>query len=278
MSFRSGSHTVFHHRYHSVWITKYRDTVLEGASRERIRTIIRPDRLPEADIRGFRSKHAHPWRGSAWLKTRDNPKSSMATRSRRIGVLIYPDCDIVDLCGPCDAFHYADYWLARFGRTNEPGYKCDILAATPGPVRTSCGIELVATHSFCEPVAAEQASKDSSLVEWVRSTAPKVRRVASVCNGAFILAAAGLLNHRRVTTHWLFSELLATAYPSIQVDSNLLFARDRNIYTSGGITAGIDLALALVEEDHGREIALATSRIMVVFPGAPAANPNSAPT
>jgi len=74
---------------------------------------------------------------------------------------------------------------------------------------------------------------------------------------------AGLLHHRRVTTHWMFSWLLATAYPSIQVDSNLLFARDGNIYSSGGITAGIDLALALVEEDLGREIALATARTMV---------------
>jgi transcriptional regulator GlxA family with amidase domain len=210
------------------------------------------------------------------------PPSQEITRSRRIGFLIYPDCDIVDVCGPCDAFHYADYWLARFGRTNEPGYKCDILAATPGPVRTSCGIELVATHGFCDlrgsldtlvvagGVAAEQVSKeDPALVEWVRAMAPRVRRVASICTGAFILASGGLLNHRRVTTHWMFSELLATAYPSIEVDSSLLFARDGNIYSSGGITAGIDLALALVEEDHGREIALATARTMVVFPRRP---------
>jgi transcriptional regulator GlxA family with amidase domain len=117
--------------------------------------------------------------------------------------------------------------------------------------------------------AAEQASKDSSLVEWVGSMAPRVRRMASICSGAFILAAAGLLHHRRVTTHWLFSDLLATAYPSIEVDSSLLFARDGNIYSSGGITAGIDLALALVEEDLGREVALAAARIMVVFPHRP---------
>jgi transcriptional regulator GlxA family with amidase domain len=102
-----------------------------------------------------------------------------------------------------------------------------------------------------------------------RSMAPRVRRVASVCSGAFILAAAGLLNNRRVTTHWLFSELLAAEYPSIQVDSSLIFARDGNIYTSGGITAGIDLALALVEEDLGREIPLAVARTMVVFPRRP---------
>jgi transcriptional regulator GlxA family with amidase domain len=99
--------------------------------------------------------------------------------------------------------------------------------------------------------------------------APRARRVTSICTGAFVLAAAGLLNHRRATTHWLFSELLATTYPLIQVNCNLIFARDGNIYTSGGITAGIDLALALVEEDLGREIALAVARTMVVFPRRP---------
>jgi transcriptional regulator GlxA family with amidase domain len=118
-------------------------------------------------------------------------------------------------------------------------------------------------------ISVEQACKDPALVEWVRSMTPQVRRVASVCTGAFISAAAGLLHRRRVTTHWMFSELLATEYPSIEVDSSLLFARDGNIYSSGGITAGIDLAMALVEEDHGREIALATARMMVVFPRRP---------
>jgi transcriptional regulator GlxA family with amidase domain len=211
----------------------------------------------------------------------DRPSQEI-TRSRRIGVLIYPECDVVDVCGPCDAFHCAGYWLARFGRTNEPGYKCDILAATPGPVRTSCGIELIATHGYSDigdgldtlivaggPYAEQACKDDPALVESVRSIAPRARRVASVCTGAFILAAAGLLHHRRVTTHWMFSELLATEYPSIDVDSSLLFNRDGNIYSSGGITAGIDLALALVEEDLGREIAIATARMMVVFPRRP---------
>jgi transcriptional regulator GlxA family with amidase domain len=196
--------------------------------------------------------------------------------------LVFPGCEIIDVCGPFDAFYYADYWLARFGRTNEPGYQCHILAATPGPVRTKCGIEIVATHGYCDirdgldtlvvaggEDVGQVCSKDPSLVEWVRSMAPRVRRVASVCSGAFILAAAGLLNNRRVTTHWLFSEALAISYPSIQVDSSLIFARDGNIYTSGGITAGIDLALALVEEDLGREIPLAVARTMVVFPRRP---------
>ena len=189
---------------------------------------------------------------------------------------------MIDLCGPFEVFHWADDWLPRFGRSDEPGYQCDILAATPGPVRTVSGIEVVATHSFHDIADgldtlvvvggphAEQACKDDpALVEWVRSMAPRVRRVASVCTGAFILPAAGLLHHRRVTTHWALSEVLAMAYPSIKVDSSLLFVRDGNIYYSGGMTAGIDLALALVEEDIGREIALAVARTLVVFPRRP---------
>jgi transcriptional regulator GlxA family with amidase domain len=210
------------------------------------------------------------------------PPSQEITKSRRIGLLIYPGCDILDVCGPCEAFHWADVWFPRFGKTGQSGYQCDILAASPGPVRTISGIDIVATRSFHDfvdgldtlvvaggVINSEQACKDPALVEWVRSIAPRARRVASVCTGAFILAAAGLLNHRRVTTHWMFSDVLATEYPSIQVDSSLLFARDGNIYSSGGITAGIDLALALVEEDLGREVALAAARMMVVFPHRP---------
>ncbi len=144
------------------------------------------------------------------------------TNPRRIGFLVYPGCEILDVCGPHDAFFYADAWLTRFGRTSEPGYQCVVIAAAPGPVRTKCGIEIAPTHTFdavgdnldtlvvaggCSNV--EEACEDPTLVEWVRSMAPRARRVASICTGTFILAAAGLLNHRRVTTHWMFSELFS---------------------------------------------------------------------
>jgi transcriptional regulator GlxA family with amidase domain len=209
-------------------------------------------------------------------------QSAQITNPRRIGFLVYPGCEILDVCGPHDAFVYADTWLTRFGRTSEPGYQCAVIAAAPGPVRTKCGIEIAPTHTFdavgdkldtlvvaggCTNV--EEACEDPTLVEWVRSMAPRARRVASICTGAFILAAAGLLNYRRVTTHWMFSELLATTFPLVRVDSTLLFARDGNIYSSGGITAGIDLALALLEEDLGQAITLAVARTMVVFPHRP---------
>ncbi|WP_036255866.1 GlxA family transcriptional regulator [Methylocapsa acidiphila] len=216
------------------------------------------------------------------MNTNQDPLPQQLTQFRRIGFLIYPGCDIVDVCGPIEAFHWADVWLPRFGKTGQSGYKCEILAAAPGPVGTLSGIEIVATRSYLDVVDSldtlivaggvtncAQANKDPALVEWVRAIAPRSRRVASVCTGAFILAAAGLLHHRRVTTHWMFADVLASEFPSTEVDSSLLFARDGNIYSSGGITGGIDLAMALVEEDLGREIALAAARMMVVFPRRP---------
>jgi transcriptional regulator GlxA family with amidase domain len=207
--------------------------------------------------------------------------SQQAGRFRRIGFLAFPDCEILDVCGPLEAFFFADHWLTRLGKTEVPGYRPVIIADAPGPIRTMSGTEIVATHRYSEVsdgldtlivaggFGVEQASKDEALVEWVRSMAPRARRVASICSGAFILAAAGLLDKRRVTTHWMFSNLLASTYPSIEVDASRLFVRDGHIYTSGGITAGIDLALALLEEDVGPEIMLAVARTMVVFPRRP---------
>jgi transcriptional regulator GlxA family with amidase domain len=201
--------------------------------------------------------------------------------SRRIGFLVYPGCEILDVCGPYDVFFYADTWLTRFGR-GETGYQCVLVAAAPGPVRTKCGIEIAPTHTFGELgdkldtlivtggcMNVEEAREDPTLLEWVHSMGPRTRRVASICTGAFILAAAGLLDNRRVTTHWMFSELLSATFPLVQVDSGPLFCRDGNIYSSGGITAGIDLALALLEEDLGQAITLTVARTLVVFPRRP---------
>jgi transcriptional regulator GlxA family with amidase domain len=216
------------------------------------------------------------------MNTQSSKLSSQeTTRFRRIGFVIYPDCEILDVCGPFEAFWFADRMLGLLGRTQEPSYQLLVLGAAPGPIRTMSGMEVVATHRYGDitdrldtlvvvgGLGCEEASKDRDLVEWVRSIAPKARRVASICSGAFILAAAGLLHHRRVTTHWMYSDLLAKTYPSIEVDANLIFARDGNIYTSGGITTGIDLALALVEEDLGPEVMLGVSRALIVYPKRP---------
>ncbi len=200
---------------------------------------------------------------------------------RRIGFLVYPDCQSLDLSGPFEAFHWADLILGVLGRAKAPTYQSLVIAEASGPVRTMSGLEIVATHSYSEiaggldtlivmgGTGCEEASQDASLVDWVRAIAPKSRRVVSICSGAFILAAAGLLHRRRATTHWIYADRLAKAYPSVEVDASLLFVRDGNVYTSGGITAGIDLALALVEEDLGREAMLGVARHLLDFPRRP---------
>ena len=167
----------------------------------------------------------------------EQQSSQEAGRFRRVGFLVFPDCEILDVCGPFEAFFFADHWLRRLGRTAEPGYQPLVIAAAPGPIRTMSGIEVIATHRYGDiadgldtlvvagGTGVEQASKDEALVEWVRSNAPRARRVTSICSGAFILAAAGLLHHRRVTTHWLFSDLLAAALGPVGIqDSHLNLA------------------------------------------------------
>jgi transcriptional regulator GlxA family with amidase domain len=202
------------------------------------------------------------------------------SRFRRIGFLTFRDCDILDVCGPLEVFFWAEHWLGRLGKAGEFSYQTILISAAPGPIRTLSGVEIIATHGYTEIsegldtliVAGgriEEANKDEALVGWVRSVAPRTRRVASVCSGAFILAAAGLLHQRRATTHWIYADAFASAYPSIEVDATKVFIRDGNIYTSGGINSGIDLALALVEEDVGPEIMLAVARMMVMFPRRP---------
>lgn len=215
------------------------------------------------------------------MKNANDASPHDATYFRRIGFLLYPDCQSLDVSGPFEAFHFADLMLGVLGRANAPAYQSIVIAEASGPVRTMSGLEIVATHGCHDVVGGldtlivmggigcEDASRNAVLVGWVRSIAPKSRRIVSICSGAFILAAAGLLDRRRATTHWMYADRLAKAYPSAQVDASRLFIRDGNVYTSGGITAGIDLALALVEEDLGTEVMLGVARGLVVFPRRP---------
>lgn len=197
--------------------------------------------------------------------------------TRRIGFLIFPDFEILDLCGPLDAFYYAERALGQIGRVTEPGYQTIVIAAAKGLVTAKCGLEIRATHDVTEIVggldtlvvaggeSAFEACADDTLIDWIREMSGRVRRVASICTGAFLLARAGLLNNRKVTTHWLYCEQLAAAYPSLCVEPNRILVRDGGVYTSGGITAGIDLALSLIEEDLGREVPRMVAGMMVVF-------------
>lgn len=199
------------------------------------------------------------------------------SRVRKIGFLIYPDFDMIDLCGPRDVFFFANPILAMQGRADEPGYQMIVIAAQAGLVKSHCGLEIAATHGCGDVVDGLDtlivvggvgmlaAAADQRLVDWLKAMSTRVRRLASVCSGAFLLAAAGLLNNRRVTTHWLYCSQLAAAYPALRVEQDRIFIRDGAVYTSGGITSGIDLALTLIEEDLGREAPRAVAGVMVVY-------------
>jgi transcriptional regulator GlxA family with amidase domain len=152
-----------------------------------------------------------------------------------------------------------------------------VLAARRGAIAASSGLELVARRAVAElrggldtllvagGEGVQDALRDRALLAWLRRMAPRVRRLGSVCTGAFLLAEAGLLDGRRVTTHWAACQALAARYPRLDVDPDPIFVRDGRVHTSAGVTAGMDLALALVEEDHGRDVALAVARLLVLF-------------
>jgi len=196
------------------------------------------------------------------------------TRTRLVTMVAYGGAEVLDITGPLDVFALANDIQRGDGGT-EPLYRIEIAAnAKDEVIVTSSGIRLLADKARCDcsgmdtllvpgGPAAEQAPEE--LVDWLRLTAPGVRRVGSICTGAFILARAGLLDGRRATTHWSRAEQLRRSYPQIEVDEDAIHTRDGSLYTSAGITAGIDLALALVEEDHGRRLALNVARMMVLY-------------
>jgi transcriptional regulator GlxA family with amidase domain len=196
-------------------------------------------------------------------------------RMRRIVIVAFPEFQSLDVTGPFDVFGLATQHAPAPGR--EPAYVVELAALDTGALVSSSGLTVIATRSLRDPGrgidtlliaggrGARAASNHIPLLDEICRLAPSVRRLGSVCTGAFVLAAAGQLDGRRVTTHWQFATELATLHPQIQVDADAIFVKDAPIYTSAGVTAGIDLALALVEEDLGRDVALAVARDLVVF-------------
>src|SRR5262245_21149655 len=199
------------------------------------------------------------------------------SKTRRVAMLVYPGVQILDVTGPLEVFARTSRWLLDQGRRRELAYTVELLAARRGLVASSSGLELAVRRPFGEVrggidtllvaggVGARDALSERALVAWIRRMAPRVRRLASICTGAFVLAEAGLLDGRRATTHWSACRALAERYPRVRVDPDPIFVRDRRLYTSAGVTAGMDLALALVEEDCGRDVALAVARELVMF-------------
>jgi transcriptional regulator GlxA family with amidase domain len=193
------------------------------------------------------------------------------SKRRRIVILAFPSVQALDVTGPSEVFSLA-HRAAREG-----AYEIELVGPEGRSISTSSGLQLAPHRSLdsCRGaidtllvaggLGVADAARDPRLVSWLRRTARRSRRVGSVCTGAFLLARAGLLEGRRATTHWAACAALARNYPSIDVDPDPIFVRDGNVYTSAGVTAGIDLALALVEEDLGRDAALDVARALVLF-------------
>ncbi len=196
---------------------------------------------------------------------------------RPVGIVTYPGVEIIDLTGPMEVFAFANNALQRSGICSELAYPMQVLAATPGPVTSSCGLQIIADKAYSDVqdgidtllIAGTPDVScllcDPALQDWIRIMAPRVRRLVSVCTGAFLLAESGLLDGRRATSHWDYCDWLARDYPAVTVDADRIFVRDGSISTSGGVTSGIDMVLSMVEEDWGSEVALFVARYLVVF-------------
>jgi transcriptional regulator GlxA family with amidase domain len=192
---------------------------------------------------------------------------------KTVALVAVPPVEELDLVGPLEVFAGVNRVLGERG----PAYSLKIVSSESGrKIAGECGLSLVAHGHYTNLkhpidtliVVGSTSSRSKGNVEflaWLRKMSKRVRRLASVCVGAFFLAEAGLLDGRRATTHWAFADELKGRYPDVQVDANPIWIQDGNLYTSAGVTAGIDLALAMVEEDHGPAIALDVARGLVVF-------------
>ena len=203
----------------------------------------------------------------------DNPRFS-PNPPRVVEILAYPAVQLLDVAGPLQVFTSANELAARDSKA--PLYVSRVVSADAPIVTASAGLGLIAAPLPSGQAALDTllvaggpgvhaAADDGAVLHWVRSRATVARRIASVCTGAFLLAAAGLLDGRRAATHWMHCAELARRFPAIRVESDPIFVRDGAIWTSAGVTAAIDLALALVEEDAGRSLALAVARHLVMF-------------
>jgi len=198
----------------------------------------------------------------------------MAT-SHHVMMLALPMAQTLDVVGPMEVFAQANWRALAAGRPAP--YRLELVAPKAGPVETSCGVPLLAARAFGPRTAipdtlmiaggqgTRKAVQDHRLIANLRRVAERAPRVATVCTGAYPLAATGLLDGRRAATHWSFCATLARRHPRITVDSDAIFVVDGKFHTSAGVTAGIDLALALVEHDLGRREALWIARQLVVF-------------
>ncbi len=188
-------------------------------------------------------------------------------------MFVVPPAEELDIIGPWDVFTSANGALGERG----PGYAIELVTAGRRRLfRGDSGLTMVAETVFTKVSGypdtlvvvggtGAMTSRDHRISRWIRQKARRARRVASICTGAFLLAEAGLLDGRRATTHWKYAQEMAARFPKVTVDPDPIFVKDGHVYTSAGVTAGMDLALALVEEDLGSALALRVARLLVLF-------------
>ncbi len=199
-----------------------------------------------------------------------------ARNTRHVAIVAYPGVQSLDVTGPLEVFAGAQLLIDAADR-REHRYQVRVLSRDGKPLRTSSGLTITPHASLSEarkPIDTlivaggyghGAAASDPALLDWIADTSSRARRTASVCTGAFLLARAGLLDGRRATTHWAAAQELQRLHPKVLVDPEPIFVRDGSIWTSAGVTAGMDLALALVEEDLDRDAALLIARQLVLF-------------
>ena len=185
-------------------------------------------------------------------------------------IVTFPGFQPLDAVGPHEVFAGANR-----GLPGADGYRIEVVAREPGPVTTESGLRLhtdglgsisgIGTLLLVGGGGLLEATQDEDLVGWIRRAAAGADRVATVCSGTFLAGAAGLIDGRRVTTHWARADRLAERHPTALVDPDPIYIRDGDLWTSAGVTAGIDLALALVEADHGPDLAQTIARWLVMF-------------
>ncbi|MGW8766809.1 GlxA family transcriptional regulator [Streptomyces sp. NPDC055815] len=196
----------------------------------------------------------------------------------RVVIVAFPGVELLDVTGPAEVFSVA----SRVAGAGRPAYLVQIATADGGPVTTSSGVRLMADLTLDDATGPMDTLLVSGAIEivdeggveplvdrevtrWLRHSAPRARRIGSICAGAHLLAAAGLLEGRPATTHWLTAARLAAEHPGVRVDPDPIFIRDGQVWTCAGVSSGMDMALAMVAEDHGQELALATARMMVMY-------------
>lgn len=196
----------------------------------------------------------------------------------RVIILATPDAQPLDVAGPYEVFALTARKLSEIGDDRRRGYEVQLLTMGKGRYITGAlGLSIVAKGT-CQSFKGDidtllvvggmepwNPVGQRSIVDWIQLHAPLARRICGVCTGAFVLAEAGLLDGRHATTHWYFCQQLASRYPKIRVDPEPIFVQDANIYTCAGVTSGMDLALALVEQDFGTDVAVRIARAYVMF-------------